>query len=207
MYSKREEFWNTVTHVVGVPLGVIGLILLLKADHHQTEYSTLSIWMYGGSIILLYSASTLYHAVPKLALKPLLRKFDHISIYFLIAGTYTPVALISLLDGSGWSFFWTVWGITAIGVVLKVFFTGKFEAVSLILYLIMGWLIVFDYSSVVAAHSSLGLSLLAAGGACYTVGIIFYVVEKIPMNHAIWHLFVLAGSICHFLFIWWDVVS
>jgi len=206
MYSKREEFWNTVTHAVGIPFGIIGLILLLDADQHLSSQSTLSLWIYGGSIVLLYTASTIYHAVPRLSWKLLLRKIDHISIYFLIAGTYTPVALISLHDSSGWSFFWTVWGITAFGTILKVFFTGKFEVLSLLLYLVMGWLIIFDFKGVVAAHSSFGLTLLAAGGACYTIGIIFYVVEKIPLNHAIWHLFVLGGSIFHFLFILWDVV-
>jgi len=206
MYSKREEFWNTITHAIGIPLGIIGLVLLLQNDTHKTEYSTMSIWFYGCAIVMLYTASTLYHAIPRLSWKPVLRKIDHISIYFLIAGTYTPVALISLLNGSGWHFFWTVWGITAFGLVLKVFFTGKFEAISLILYLVMGWLIVFDIGNVVALHSTLGLTLLALGGACYTIGIVFYVVEKIPMNHAIWHVFVLAGSIFHFLFILWDVI-
>jgi len=206
MYSKREEFWNTITHAIGIPLGIIGLVLLLQNDGHKTEYSNMSIWFYGFSIVLLYGASTIYHAVPRLSWKPLLRKIDHISIYFLIAGTYTPVALISLLNGSGWWFFWTVWGITAFGTLLKIFFTGRFEVLSLLLYLIMGWLVVFDYSNVVALHSSFGLSLLALGGACYTVGIVFYVVEKIPMNHAIWHVFVLAGSVFHFLFILWDVI-
>ena len=206
MYSKREELWNTITHVIGVPLGIIGLILLFENDTHKSDYSTMSIWFYGGSIILLYSASTIYHMVTRASWKPFLRKIDHISIYFLIAGTYTPVALISLINGAGWTMFWTVWGITAFGIILKVFFTGKFEILSLTLYLVMGWLVVFDYSNVVALHSSLGLTLLSLGGGCYTLGIIFYVGHKIPMNHAIWHIFVLAGSIFHFLFILWDVI-
>jgi len=206
MYSKREEFWNTITHAIGIPLGVIGLVLLLLNDTQRSEFSSLSIWIYGGSIILLYTASTIYHAIPRLSWKPILRKIDHISIYILIAGTYTPVTLISLINGSGWPLFWVVWGITAIGTLLKIFYTGRFEAISLILYLAMGWLIIFDIQNVLELHSTMGLSLLALGGAFYTFGIVFYVLERIPLNHAIWHLFVLAGSIFHYFFIFLDVI-
>lgn len=206
MYTKREEFWNTISHVLGILLGVVGLILLLIYDTHKTNYSTMSVLIYGFSIILLYSASTIYHAITKIERKKILRKIDHISIYFLIAGTYTPVALISLENSSGWPLFWTVWGIAVFGTMLKIFFTGRFEVISLILYLVMGWLIVFDIQNVLELHSSLGLTLLALGGASYTLGIVFYVIEKIPFNHAIWHLFVLAGSIFHFFFIFLDVI-
>ncbi len=206
MYSKREEQWNTASHALGILMGVAALVLLLVYDSHKTAYSTLSILIYGISAILLYSASTIYHAVQNVRWKPILRKIDHISIYFLIAGTYTPVALISLLDGSGWTIFFTVWGITLLGTVLKIFFTGKFEIISLLLYLVMGWLIVFDLGSVLEVQSTLGITLLALGGACYTLGIIFYAVHRIPFNHAIWHFFVLAGSIFHFFFIFTDVI-
>lgn len=206
MYSKKEEFYNTVSHAIGIPLGFIGLIVLLVRDSHQTEWSTFSIIVYGLSIVLLYSASTLYHGIKDESKKPLLRKLDHISIYFLIAGTYTPVALISLEAGSGWMLFWLVWGIAAFGTVLKVFFTGKFEIFSLLLYLVMGWLVVIDLSNVIDLHSTQGLLYLSLGGAAYTFGIIFYVVERIPFNHAIWHLFVLAGSLFHFFFILGDVI-
>ncbi len=206
MYSKREEFWNTITHAVGIPLGAVALVLLILNDTHRTDYSTMSVVFYGISIILLYSASTLYHAMQKEELKPLLRKFDHIAIYFLIAGTYTPVALISLEQGSGWIMFWTVWGITAFGTLLKIFFTGRFESVSLLLYLAMGWLIVVDYNTVMELHSSLGVTLLSLGGAAYTLGAVFYAFKRIPYNHAIWHVFVLAGSVFHFFFIFLDVI-
>lgn len=206
MYSKREELYNTISHAIGIPMGVAGLILLLIYDTHKTDYSTMSILLYGFSIVLLYSASTIYHAVSKAQWKPLLRKLDHISIYFLIAGTYTPVALITFETGTGWTIFWIVWGITAFGTLLKIFFTGKFKIVSLLLYLAMGWLIIFDYKSVLELHSSLGITLLALGGASYTLGTLFYAVKKIPFNHAIWHLFVLAGSIFHFFFIFLDVI-
>ena len=206
MYTKKEELWNTISHGLGILLGIAGLVLLLVFDSEKTPYSTFSILMYAISVIVLYSASTLYHAITHIKWKPILRKLDHISIYFLIAGTYTPVALISLEQGSGWILFWTVWIIAAIGTFLKIFFTGKFEIISLLLYLVMGWLILFDISSVVETQSTLGLTLLSLGGAFYTVGILFYVVQKIPFNHAIWHMFVLAGSVFHFFFIFTDVI-
>lgn len=206
MYTKTEELWNTISHALGIALGIAGLVLLLVFDSNKTEYSTMSVLIYAISVVILYSASTLYHAVSHVKWKPILRKLDHISIYFLIAGTYTPVALISLESGSGWTLFWTVWGIAAFGTILKIFFTGKFETISLLLYLVMGWLIVFDIGSVTQVQSTLGLTLLALGGACYTLGIIFYVGQRIPFNHAIWHVFVLAGSIFHFFFIFTDVI-
>ncbi len=206
MYTRREEFWNTISHALGALLGVAGLIVLLVYDSHKSPFSTFSVVVYGISIILLYTASTLYHAVKSIRLKKLFRKFDHISIYFLIAGTYTPVALISLQSSSGWLIFYIVWGIALFGTLLKIFFTGRFEVFSLILYLVMGWLIVIDFSAVLEVHSTLGITLLAVGGASYTLGTLFYAVERIPYNHAIWHLFVLAGSIFHFFFILLDVI-
>jgi len=206
MYTVKEERWNTYSHAIGIVLGIIGLIVLLVNDSYKTEYSTISIILYGLSMIMLYTASTSYHAIHKAKLKPLLRKLDHISIYFLIAGTYTPLALISLESGSGWTIFYIVWGSTILGTFLKIFFTGKFELISLLLYLLMGWLVVFYYEDVIAAHSVKGLSFLIAGGVFYTLGTLFYAYNKIPYNHAIWHFFVLAGSVCHYLFILLDVV-
>lgn len=206
MYSKTEELWNAISHGIGVLLGITGLIVLLVFDSGKTEYSTLSILFYAISIILLYSASTIYHAATNVRWKNVFRKIDHICIYFLIAGTYTPVALISLEKTSGWLIFWTVWIICAVGTLLKVFFTGKFETVSVLLYLIMGWLIAFDFGSLIAVQSTLGLVLMILGGAFYTVGILFYAIKKIPYNHLIWHIFVLAGSTFHFFFILLDVI-
>ena len=203
---KEEEFWNAFSHGLGVLMGLAGLIYLLFSDSQKSAYSTLSIIFYGLSIILLYTASTIYHLTTAVSWKAIFRKIDHISIYFLIAGTYTPVALISLADGNGWIIFWTVWGIAAIGTILKLFFTGKFEILSLLLYLAMGWLIVLDWDNLEAVSSEQGIQLLMLGGAFYTLGIMFYVIRKIPFNHFIWHLFVLGGSICHFLFILTDVI-
>ena len=206
MYSKREELWNVITHGVGALLSVVGLILMLANDHHKSDYSSFSIWVFGFSLILLYSASTAYHLVQSPNLRRKLRVLDHISIYYLIAGTYTPVTLISLINGKGWTIFCLVWSIAFIGTLLKIFFTGRFEKLSLLLYLVMGWLIVFDLNDLIAVQSPLGLALMAAGGGCYTLGTVFYAVQKIPFNHAIWHLWVLAGSIFHFFFIYLDVI-
>ena len=206
MNYKDEEFLNAASHAIGIVLGIVGLFFLLVFNTGIGEYSTLSIWFYAISIIILYSTSTVYHAVTHVEWKAILRKIDHISIYILIAGTYTPVALITLEKGAGWLIFWIVWGIAALGTVLKIFFTGKFELFSLLLYLAMGWLIVFDFQELVAKTTDTGLNLLMAGGAFYTVGIIFYAIERIPYNHLIWHFFVLGGSICHYLFIFYDVI-
>jgi len=129
------------------------------------------------------------------------RILDHISIYLLIAGTYTPVLLITLEQSLGWPLFWVVWGIAVFGVILKLFFTGRFEIFSTLLYLIMGWLIMFDFATLSSLMNPTGIYLFVAGGLCYTVGILFYAVHRIPFNHVIWHLFVLGGAICHFLMI------
>jgi hemolysin III len=162
--------------------------------------------VYGISIIILFSASSVFHATRGEKRKHYFRIVDHISIYLLIAGTYTPVCLISLEQSLGWHLFFIVWGIAAFGVVLKLFFTGRFEIFSTLLYLVMGWLIVFDFSNLSQTIGSDGILLLFAGGLSYTVGIIFYVIHKIPFNHVIWHLFVLAGAIFHFLMVFFYVI-
>lgn len=197
----NEERLNTASHAIGAVLGVVGLFVLLYFNTNKTEFALFSLVIYGLSIIVLYTASTLYHVATTKALKEKYRILDHSSIYVLIAGTYTPVALITLESGNGWLIFWVVWGIALLGIILKLFFTGRFEAISLLLYLAMGWLIVLDYSSLVASVSPFALNLLMLGGAFYTFGIVFYAIHKIPYNHFIWHLFVLAGSVAHFFFI------
>lgn len=204
--SRKEELWNATTHGLGILLSIIGLFVLLFFDEAKSKFSTFSILVYSFSLILLYTASTVYHAVRDEQKKKLLRKFDHISIFFLIAGTYTPVTLITLEKTSGWIIFWTVWSIAALGTLLKIFFTGKYEVISLLLYLVMGWLIVFDITGLVSQVSVNGVNLLMAGGLFYTVGIIFYAIRKIPYNHVIWHFFVLGGSVTHFMFILLDVI-
>lgn len=205
LYALEEKL-NTASHGLGVLFGLVGLPLLLQQSAGRTSYATFAILLYSGSFVILFGASTIYHYVSKVDLKQKLRILDHISIYLLIAGTYTPLALISLVNSSGWMLFYAVWGIAAIGTVLKLFYTGKYEFVSLLLYLIMGWLIVIDFSNLQAVTSVRGITLLFAGGGFYTLGILFYAIPKIPYNHFIWHLFVLAGAICHWFFIYYDVV-
>lgn len=205
MYSKKEEFWNVVTHGIGILLSIVALVLLLIFNNGNT-LDTLSIVLYSATLVFLYSASTLYHSVSSEKWKFFFRKLDHIGIYFLIAGTYTPVALISLVNENGWTIFWTVWGIAIAGTILKIFFTGKYDKLSLLLYLAMGWLIIFDFKNLWEVQSALGITLLGLGGLFYTLGTIFYAVERIPYNHAIWHVFVLAGSVFHFFFIFLDVI-
>lgn len=204
--TKLEEQLNTWTHGFGALLGVIALVLLIiKVDNTQ-PWSLFSVIIYGLSLIVLFSASTLYHAATSKKRKHNFRVVDHVSIYLLIAGTYTPVLLILLTESLGWVLFWTVWGIAAFGVVLKLFFTGKFEIFSTLLYLVMGWLIVFDFSNLSEALTPNGVLWLFAGGLFYTIGIIFYAIQKIPFNHVIWHLFVLAGAFCHFFMIYLHVI-
>ncbi|MEP2237862.1 MAG: hemolysin III family protein [Maribacter sp.] len=203
---EKEEKFNTISHGIGALLAIIGMIVLLYTNTHKSSYATLGIVIYCISLISMLVVSTVYHAVDNKVWKLRTRILDHINIYYLIAGTYTPVALVTLIHGNGWSIFFTVWGIAAVGTILKLFFTGKFEIVSLLLYLAMGWLIVFDFQNLVDNTSELGINLLMLGGAFYTIGILFYAIRKIPYNHFIWHLFVLCGAISHWFFIYLDVI-
>lgn len=204
--SPVEEKLNAFTHAIGALFGIAALVLLIFFNTNKTDWSLFSVVVYGISIIVLFTASTLYHSVTSEKRKHYFRIIDHISIYLLIAGTYTPVLLISLEQTLGWTLFWVVWGIAAFGVILKLFFTGKFEIFSTLLYLVMGWLIVFDFSNLSEILGSDGILFLFAGGLSYTVGIIFYAIHKIPYNHVIWHLFVLAGAIFHFFMIFFYVI-
>ncbi|WP_274475622.1 PAQR family membrane homeostasis protein TrhA [Mangrovimonas aestuarii] len=204
--TPREERLNAGTHGLGAVLGVVGLALLLYFNSNKTEYSTLSVVVYGVSTITLFLASTIYHSVKTPKLKHYFRILDHMSIYLLIAGTYSPVTLIALKGSLGYPLFWTVWGIALVGIALKLFFTGKYELFSLLLYVAMGWLIVFDYTNLSHAIGDNGVFLLFAGGLAYTGGIVFYAIERIPYNHVIWHGFVLAGALSHFLMIFLFVI-
>ena len=205
LQSQSEEKLNALTHAFGAVLGIVALVLLIVFDTHKTPWSLFSVIVYGLSIIILFSASTLYHSVKNESKKHYFRIVDHISIYLLIAGTYTPVLLITLNHSLGWPLFWVVWGIAAFGVILKLFFTGRFEVFSTLLYLVMGWLIIFDFTNLSNAFGN-GILWLFAGGMAYTVGIVFYAIHRIPYHHVIWHLFVLAGAICHFFMIFLYVI-
>lgn len=204
--TKLEEQLNAITHGIGALLGIAGLVLLLVLRDPTSNVALFSVLIYGISIIVLFTASTLYHAIKQESLKHYFRIIDHISIYLLIAGSYTPVLLLTLSDSKGWPLFWTVWGIAGFGLILKLFFTGRFELFSTMLYLVMGWLIVFDIAMLTELMPTNGLLFLAAGGLFYTVGIIFYIFERIPYNHVIWHVFVLVGAICHFFMVLFYVI-
>ena len=204
--TKLEEQLNAWSHGIGVIFGIIALIALVIYSDSSKPWSLFSVVVYGVSIIILFLASTLYHTVRGKKRKHYFRIIDHISIYLLIAGTYTPVLLIALIHSLGWMLFWIVWCIVAFGVVLKLFFTGKFEVLSILLYVVMGWLIVFDFSNVFEAVGSKGVLWLFSGGFLYTTGIIFYAIQRMPYNHVIWHLFVLGGAICHFFMIFLYVI-
>jgi len=194
-----EEKLNTFSHAFGILLSFIGAYLFFI---NQKSSLGFSLFIYSASLILLFSASTAYHATSNPSLKKRLRVLDHISIYYLIAGTYTPVCLSILKDSKGILLLGLVWGVAAFGTLLKLFFTGKFEAFSLTLYAVMGWLIIIDVRYLIENTITIQLIYLSLGGLFYTVGILFYAIKKIPYNHFIWHLFVLGGAICHWLFVY-----
>lgn len=201
MESKEEEFWNTITHFVGLILSLIGLPILLYYNQNITEFSLVSILFFEFGMICVYTSSTLYHYTTNLKLKHKLRVFDHISIYYLIAGSYAPVCLITLYNSSGLKIFISVLAIALVGTVFKVFFTGQFEKFSLFLYLAMGWLIVIDFSSILNILSFNGLILLIISGFFYSFGTVFYSLQKMKYSHTIWHLFVMAGSASHYFLV------
>jgi len=201
-----EEQLNALSHAIGALLGIAGLVLLIIFNSNKTDWSLFSVIVYGISIIVLFCASAMYHIAKTERKKHYYRIIDHISIYILIAGTYTPVLLIALEDSFGWPLFWIVWGIAIFGVILKLFFTGRFEIFSVLLYLAMGWLVVFDFAKLNEVIGSHGILFLFAGGLAYTGGIIFYAIDKIPYNHVIWHLFVLAGAVFHFFMVFGYII-
>ncbi len=206
-YSPFEEKLNIISHGIGIILGVVALIfLVLHAVQNGTPVHVVSFSIYGVSIIVLYLASTLYHKATKPLVRNRLRIFDHAAIYVLIAGTYTPFALVTLEGVVGWTIFGLVWGFALIGITLKLFFTGKFDKLSTLMYVFMGWIIIFAIKPLIANFSSEGLFWLLAGGVFYTIGAVLYSIQKLPLNHAIFHVFVLAGSICHFVSVYFYVL-
>lgn len=199
LYSLGEEIAHSVTHGLGVLASIVGLcVLVVFAALHGGAVEIVASAVFGGTLILLYTASTLYHSIPLPATKSVLRVIDHASIYLLIAGTYTPFTLITLEGVWGWSLFGTVWGLAAVGVGFKLFTTGRFERLSLLVYIAMGWCGVVATQPLLDTLAPAGLWLLLAGGLAYTGGVVFYAMESLRYHHAIWHLFVLAGSVLHY---------
>lgn len=199
-YTRREEIANVITHAIGAILSIAALILLIVfAEQKGDKWYVVSYTIYGISLFILYLESTLYHSITNKKLKKLFRIFDHSSIYLLIAGTYTPFTLTVLRPTIGWLIFGIIWGLAIIGIVMKVFWIGRFNVLSTMIYIAMGWLIVFAMKTLVTVLPTAGIVLLFAGGVIYTLGAVLYLFDKIPYNHAIWHLFVIGGSVCHFL--------
>ena len=206
-YSPMEESINVASHALGFVLSIVALLLLIRhASLNGSAVHIISFSIFGISLMILYAASTLYHRAKTLELRSRLRVFDHASIYVLIAGTYTPFALITLKGDLGWVVFGLSWGIATVGVILKLFFTGRYNLISTIMYLFMGWMIVFFINPLIDSLSDGGLTWLAVGGLSYTVGAILYSIKKIPFNHAIFHVFVLLGSIAHFISVFFYVL-
>ena len=205
-YTKKEENLNIGTHAFGLVLSVVAFpFLILKSIQFEGFWKPFSLLVFGVSLIVLYAASTFYHATTKPKLRRRLNIFDHAAIYVLIAGTYTPFTMITLEGDTGWIIFWLTWLFALTGIILKLFFTGKFDKLSTIMYVLMGWQIVFAISPLLENLSEKGLFWLFAGGVFYTVGAVLYSIKKIPYNHAIFHFFVLGGSISHFVSIYFYI--
>lgn len=205
--TSGEELVNVITHGIGAALGIAGLgALMVGAWRHSDAWRTVSFIIYGATLVLLYLASTFYHGARSPRVKRLLQFFDHTAIYLLIAGTYTPFALVSLRGSWGWTMFGLIWGLAMTGILLNVFFFGRLGFISTILYLLMGWLVVVAIKPVIDAVSVRGLVWLIAGGLSYTVGVVFYAWHRLPYAHSIWHLFVLAGSVFHYFAIFFYVL-
>jgi hemolysin III len=199
-YSEKEEKLNVISHAFGLVMGIIALPFLIdKSMHFDGFWKPTSIIVYGVSILILYTASTVYHAAKAPKLRRRLNIFDHAAIYVLIAGTYTPFTLITLEGKTGWIIFGLTWFFALTGIILKLFFTGKFDKLSTIMYVLMGWQIVFAINPLLENLATEGLFWLFLGGVFYTIGAILYSIKKIPYNHAIFHVFVLLGSISHFI--------
>ncbi|MGM9922912.1 MAG: hemolysin III family protein [Bacillus sp. (in: firmicutes)] len=199
VYTRKEEIVNAITHGVGAVFSITALVfLIIYAAKYGTAWHVTSFTIYGVTMILLYMSSTLVHSFPEGKVKDIFEIFDHSAIYLFIAGTYTPFMLVALNGALGWTLFGVVWGIAIGGIIFKYFFVKKFMFISTVLYIAMGWLIVVAWGPLVAVIPPMGINLLVIGGVLYTVGAIFYVWRGFLFHHAVWHLFVLAGSVAHF---------
>ncbi len=205
-YSQKEEKINFISHAIGFIFSIIAMILLvMRANLHGTLWHIVSFAIFGASLITLYAASTFYHSAQKPETRKRLKIYDHASIYVLIAGTYTPYTLVTLKGVTGWVIFGISFGLALTGIILKLFFTGKYELISTIMYILTGWVIVFAIKPLIHNLPSKGLFWLFMGGISYTIGAIFYSINKINLNHAIFHVLVLIGSFCHFMSVYFYV--
>jgi hemolysin III len=198
-YSKNEEIANSVTHGVGIVLAIAGLVVLIAfAALYGNAWHIVSCSIFGAALIFLYAASTLYHSIQHPEIKSVMRILDHSAILVLIAGTYTPITLVSLRGPWGWTLFTIIWGLALAGIIIETTRLRRFRSALIALYVIMGWSVVAAVKPMMANVGSGGLWLLLTGGLAYTGGIVFYLWRRLPYNHAIWHLFVLAGSTLHY---------
>lgn len=199
-YSFGDEVASSVVHGIGIVLSIAGLAALVALSYRHGELrDVLASAVFGTTLVLLYTASTLYHAVPVAAAKPVLRTLDHIAIYLLIAGTYTPFTLIALPGPWGWSLFAAVWTMAALGSALELGPLRRYRKLSVLLYIGMGWVGMVAFKPLMAHLQAGGMALLLAGGVAYTLGVPFYLWRKLPYHHSVWHCFVLAGSVLHYL--------
>ena len=206
-YSTGEEIANSITHGIGIVLAIAALgILTVFAGAYGDVRHVVSVSIYGTTLVLLYTASTLYHSIQNSHAKGILQVLDHSAIYLLIAGTYTPFTLVSLRGPWGWWLFGVIWGFAVLGVVFQLSLLRRWRAVSLCLYIGMGWVVVVAIKPLIVSVATGGIVFLVLGGLAYTAGILFYCWEKLKYHHAIWHLFVLAGSILHFFAVLFYVV-
>jgi hemolysin III len=194
-----EELANGITHGIGLALSIVGLVALVALSIVRgNAWHIAGCTTFGVTLVLLYAASTMYHSLRAPRLKRILKILDHTAIYLLIAGTYTPFTLVNLRGFWGWVLFALVWSFCVFGIVWKLFHAERFPIVSTLLYIAMGWLVLIAVKPVLAAVPLSGIIWLLAGGLFYTVGVLFYGLKRVPYNHAIWHVFVMAGSICHY---------
>jgi len=206
-YPPFEEKLNVISHGIGFLLSIAALVLLVVyASIYGTVWHVVSYSIYGVSLILLYLASTLYHSAKRSKLRGRLQIFDHAAIYILIAGTYTPFTLVTLNGTTGWIMFGITWAFALTGIILKIIFTGRFNLLSTIMYVFMGWIVVLAIKPLIHNLPFEGLMWLFAGGIFYTIGAVLYSIKSIKYNHAIFHIFVLAGSFCHFMAIFFYVL-
>ncbi len=206
-YSKEEELINRCTHGIGVLASLIGVIALIALASRQHDiYRVVSACIYSVAMVAFYCLSTVYHSVSSPYARYIFRILDHASIYLMIAGSYTPYALVTLRGAWGWSLFGAVWGLGTVGAIMKIFTTHRLQFIGPMLYIALGWIVVIAWKPLSAALPTNGILLLFAGGVAYTVGVIFYLWDRLPYNHAIWHLFVLTGSVCHYCSVYFYVM-
>jgi hemolysin III len=207
-YERNEELANIITHGLGVVLSIVALWLMVAYAVRDFEIMrVVAASVFGATLILMYLMSTLYHSIRDPELKQLFRVLDHSSIYLLIAGSYTPFTLVSLQGGWGWAMFSIIWTLAVAGMVFKIFFIKRFHLLSTALYVAMGWVVLIAIKPLIEATSTGAMVWLLTGGLMYTGGVVFYLWDKLHYNHAIWHLFVMAGSFCHFWAVYWYVLE